>query len=56
MWIYISENKIERIIYIDQPTAILYPEKDMPEQEKTLRGFSWKADQRPLDKNGIFRW
>lgn len=55
MWIFIAENKIERIVYVDHPTAILYPEKDIPEQEKTLKGFSWKADQRPLDKNGIFR-
>ncbi len=55
MWIFVSDNTIERIVYIDRPTAILYPEKDIPEQEKMLRGFSWKADQRPLDKNGIFQ-
>lgn len=56
MWIFISDNAIERIIYIDRPTAILYPEKDLPEQEKTLRGFQWKGDQRPMDRNDIFRW
>ncbi len=56
MWIFVNENKIERIIYIDHPTAILYPERDMPQEEKQLRGFSWREDQRPRNKNEIFRW
>ncbi len=56
MWISVNENKIERIVYIEHPTAILYPEKDIPEEEKTLRGFTWRESQRPKNKNEIFQW
>lgn len=56
MWIFVSDSKIERIVYIEHPTAILYPEAELPEKDKKLRGFSWQEDQRPRDKYQIFRW
>ncbi|HNS16817.1 MAG TPA: OstA-like protein [Bacteroidales bacterium] len=56
MWIFVNENKIERIVYIDRPVAVLYPEKDLPEEEKKLRGFNWRENQRPRNKNEIFLW
>jgi hypothetical protein len=56
MWIYVTDNEIERIVYIDHPNAVLYPEADMPVQDKKLRGFSWQEAQRPRNKDQIFTW
>jgi lipopolysaccharide export system protein LptA len=56
MWIFVKDNKIERIQYIGTPSATLYPERDLPIGEEKLKGFKWLGDRRPLNKDQIFNW
>jgi lipopolysaccharide export system protein LptA len=56
MLIFIKENQIKTITYIDMPKATLYPEKDIPPMERKLKGFKWIEGRRPLSKHDIFVW
>ena len=56
MHIYLKDKKIQGITYIDNPTATLYPEKDITSQEQLLKDFKWHGEQRPLNKTEIFIW
>lgn len=56
MHIYLKDKKIEGITYIENPTATLYPEKDIAPQEQLLKDFKWHGDQRPMNKTDIFEW
>jgi hypothetical protein len=33
----------------------MFPEKDVPQDQRLLKGFSWRLTSRPKDKNDIFR-
>jgi lipopolysaccharide export system protein LptA len=55
MLIRLEDNAIKGISYFSGPTETMYPEKDLPKAEAILRGFQWLEQQRPTDKNDIFR-
>ncbi|MBN2638097.1 MAG: hypothetical protein JXR65_03300 [Bacteroidales bacterium] len=55
MHIHVKENQIVGINYIDKPSETLYPKEKLPGDVKKLRGFNWKADIRPKNKEDIFR-
>ena len=56
MVIMLEDRKVKKIYYLTQPEAILYPEKDLPEEDQFLRDFKWITGQRPLDKYQIYLW
>jgi len=56
MVINLYDSQIRRIIYQSSPTEVMYPEKELPENESILKGFNWLEKIRPADKNDIFRW
>ena len=56
MLIYLEKNQIKTITYIEQPTATLYPEKQMSVHDLLLRDFKWVSERRPLSKREIFTW
>lgn len=56
MHIYLRDKKIQGITYIENPTATLYPEKEIAPQEQLLKDFRWHGDQRPKNKTEIFDW
>ena len=56
MHIYLKDKKINGITYIENPTATLYPEKDVKESDVLLKDFMWHVDQRPKNKTEIFNW
>jgi lipopolysaccharide export system protein LptA len=56
MAIMLDDRKIKKIIYLTQPDAILYPEKDLVEEDKFLKDFNWIEEQRPADRQGIYIW
>jgi lipopolysaccharide export system protein LptA len=56
MVILVNNNKINQIIYLKMPDAVLYPENDFPKDKHFLKDFKWIEDQRPLDKSGIYIW
>lgn len=56
MVIGIEENQIRKTYYIGQPDATMFPEKDLPAQERLLRDFKWLEEFRPKDRHEIFIW
>ena len=42
-----KEGEIERIYYYDNPKNDGYPTVQMPEEDKTLKGFRWDPERRP---------
>lgn len=56
MLIFLENNELSTITYIDKPEAHLYPEKQLPKQELRLRNFKWLEEKRPLKKADIFVW
>jgi lipopolysaccharide export system protein LptA len=56
MLIFLEKNQLKSITYIGQPTAILYPEKQISTYDMFLRDFKWIEGKRPLTKNDIFTW
>lgn len=55
MRLYIKDSKIERIVYYEKPTGNMFPEEDVPEDQRVLKGFNWRFLSRPLNKDDIFR-
>ncbi len=55
MRLYVKDSKIEQIVYYDKPAGNMFPDKDVPADQRTLRGFSWRDLIRPLNKDDIFR-
>jgi len=55
MRLYIKDTKIERIVYFDKPTGNMFPDKDVPADQRMLKGFNWRLTSRPYNKDDIFR-
>jgi len=56
MNIFINNSQIQMLVpYID-PQGNIYPPDDVPPDKKSLPGFEWKSDARPLSKDDIFIW
>ena len=49
-----SNNDIESVTYIKEPDGTSFPPKDLPENERKLKGFIWREDERPLVMEDIF--
>ncbi len=54
--IYLKDNKINNIVFINKPDATLYPLKQIDVKELKLKDFSWRAKDRPLTMKDIFKW
>ena len=50
----IDGNTIETITNFKQVEGDIYPEKDLPENARKLRGFIWRGDERIKTKEDIF--
>jgi hypothetical protein len=50
----LDKNTIETITVYKNPDGDVYPEKDLPENARKLRGFLWRADERIKSKDDIF--
>ena len=48
------EGNIFKISFLQKPEGLLKPLIGLTEEEKTLRGFDWKVNQRPMSKHDIF--
>jgi len=56
MLIFLEKNQVKSITYLENPTATLYPEKDISLYDLKLKNFKWIKDRRPLVKEDIFIW
>ncbi len=50
----LNENQIETITFIKQIEGEIYPEAELPENARKLRGFIWRGDERIKTKEDIF--
>lgn len=50
----LDNSKIDVITMIGKPDSEIYPEKDLPENARKLRGFIWRGDERIKTKDDIF--
>jgi lipopolysaccharide export system protein LptA len=48
------EGRMFRISFLQKPEGLLKPLFELTEEDKTLRGFDWKINQRPLSKHDVF--
>lgn len=56
LYIIITNNKVEKITFLSDPVATLYPIKDVTPEEMRLEGFRWRHDERPLSREDVFIW
>ena len=49
-----DKSKIETITFYTNVDGDIYPEKDLPENARKLRGFIWRGDERIKSKEAIF--
>ncbi|MCF8303437.1 MAG: hypothetical protein K9I94_09210 [Bacteroidales bacterium] len=56
MIIYLRENEVFRINYIEAPDASVYPKNELPAEEEKLRNFQWLESRRPKSKFDIYSW
>ena len=49
-----EENVIKTITFFKEVDGEIYPEKDLPENARKLRGFVWRGDERIKTKEDIF--
>ena len=54
MSIVMEERKVAKIIYYNQPEGKMYPEQELGDAEKQLKGFEWQDRERPASKEDIF--
>jgi len=52
--VILEDNKIEQVTKYTQTDCDLYPEKDLPENARLLRGFVWRGDEQIKTKDDIF--
>ena len=50
----LDKKTIDTITFFEQVDGDIYPEKDLPENARKLRGFIWRADERIKSKDDIF--
>lgn len=53
--IYMKDNKVEKITFINQPEATLYPPNELTGNDIILEDFKWRGTERPMQKKDIFR-
>ncbi len=49
-----ANNDIEDITFFINPDGDIFPEKDLPQESRKLKGFIWRGDERILSKEDIF--
>ena len=49
-----DKSKIETLTLYENPDGDIYPDKDLPENARKLRGFEWRGEERIKSKEDIF--
>ncbi len=56
MTIFVEDNQVQQILFMDDPEANLFPPEELTPEERLLRHFKWHIDIRPKSKEDIFVW
>lgn len=54
--IYLIDNEISSMTFLDQPTEFLHTKDELSPKELILKDFKWEDEKRPKNKFDIFRW
>jgi hypothetical protein len=54
--VFVSDNEIKTITFLEKPVATLYPENELTQKEMLLKNFRWLEKYRPKNKTDIFYW
>jgi hypothetical protein len=49
-----DKSKVETITFYDNVDGDIYPELDLPENARKLRGFEWRGEERIKSKEEIY--
>lgn len=52
--IHLSNNQVQRIVFLNKPDGVFYPLEKFPPDEHFYDGFSWQEHRRPLERADIF--
>ena len=52
--ILFNKNEVDEITFFKKVDGDLFPEKDLPENDRKLKGFIWRDEERILSKDDIF--
>jgi hypothetical protein len=52
--ILFNKNEVDEITFFQQVDGDLFPEKDLPENDRKLKGFIWRGEERIKSKDDIF--
>jgi len=52
--IYLTDNQVQRIVFLNKPDGVFYPLEKFPQDEYFYDGFSWQEHRRPLKRSDIF--
>jgi len=52
--ITMANNDVEDLTFRTNPDGDIFPDKDLPQESRKLKGFIWRGDERILTKNDIF--
>lgn len=52
--ITMENNDVDELTFFTDPDGDMFPEKDLPENSRILKGFVWYGDERILTKDDIF--
>jgi hypothetical protein len=50
-----EDGEVRVIVYLSNPTGTTYPLGDLSEEDRLLRGFHLRKEERPLNRDDIFR-
>ncbi len=53
--IFISDREIDEVRKLNQVDGTIHPESMFPENEKLLKGFDWREEERPLSIDDLFK-
>ncbi len=53
--VMLEDGEVSTVTFLDRPDAILYPVGQLSESELILEGMVWRAEERPADREDIFR-
>jgi lipopolysaccharide export system protein LptA len=48
------DGEINDITFLVAPTGDVYPEEELPKNDRTLKGFVWRKEERPESLNDLF--
>ncbi|RKR07092.1 OstA-like protein [Maribacter vaceletii] len=52
--ITMANNDVEDLVFKTNPDGTIFPETELPENSRKLKGFIWRGDERILTKEDIF--